>query len=88
MDRARVPLGRLGTQQRGGEAAQLVRDRQAAERVPEDRDEAEVGRVPAVEPVVDPAAQRREQPERVETAVAPGGKPPQLGDDPLAGRPR
>ena len=64
MDRARVRLGRLGAQQRGGEAAQLVRDREAAELVAEDRDEAVVGRVPAVEPVVDPAAERREQAER------------------------
>ena len=82
-----VAVGRLGPQQRGGEAAQLVRDRQAGAAVAEDRDQPVVGRVPAVEPVVDPAAERREQPERVEPPEAAGREPPQLGEDPLARRP-
>src|SRR5919204_433462 len=68
--------------------AELVRDGQPAQAVAEDRNQPVFGRVDAVEPVVDPPAERLEQAQIVEPTVAVGGQPPQLADDPLARRVR
>src|SRR4051795_7058727 len=80
VDRARIVAGAPGPQQRGGVAPELVRDGEGAEVLAEDRDQPGVGRVPAVETVVDRAAERLEQPELVEPAgPAPRQPPPRPG---------
>src|SRR5512132_542850 len=63
MDRARVRLRPLRPQQRRREAAQVVRDRKAPQPLAEDGDQAVRRRGPAVEPLVQLAAQRLQQPE-------------------------
>ena len=68
----------------------LVRDRELPKRVAEDRDEPESGSIDqrwAIEACTRPF-ERRQQPELVGAAVPVDGEPDELGQRPLASRPR
>src|SRR5437763_5980438 len=76
---------RLGPKHDRQVPAELARDRIAPQVVAEDGDEAVARRVVVVEPFVDRAAERREDPELVGAPVAAGVEALELGEDPLAG---
>ena len=91
MDRAGRAVGRpLRPEERAQEPLPLVRDRVAPELRPEDDGEPEVGRVEGLQEVaaLERAAERREQAELVEAPEACGRQALELGEDPLARRPR
>ncbi len=73
-------------EQRPGVAAQLARDGERRQSLPEDGDEPEVRVVNRVQGALERAAQRLQQPELVETTVPGRRQPQQLAEDPLAGR--
>ena len=79
--------GELGAKQLAGVAPQLVRDRQLPEAVAEHRDEPHVGRRVAERPeALERTAERREQPELVESLEAGSAEADELREDPLARR--
>ena len=79
-------LRRARTSKRGGIPLEVVRDRQARQFLAEDGDESEIRVVQRVEAVVEDAAERLEQLDVLEPAIAVRREPSELGEHALTGR--